>query len=456
MTKKLTYPSRRSLIIGAPALLLARSEIVDAASRGGSPNTWPGQSDNPVGYAASPGYPGALTASAWPPSGWGSGTPGSPNVFKYLDFDAGGGGADFPISSTGADSGPAINYVTFIGCRFQANGQAAGNSINTCVECFKSGSNNIIFSYCSFVPRTSLVTAPPNAAWPASSVGTGVVWTGTPAQLTYQIPFLSGTEFAISVGAPAGGLVTIDHCDMWGMGDGVNLAASTGRINVTDCWIHDCRYDQYPPNPSLNDHTDGVGYLAGRSPPCSNIFISHNTIASIGNTNAIGFQHLAPPWKATTSYSFGAQVCGSDNNAYTSTVAGTGTNTGHNPLGDNGAHWHLDGPNYFSNISIINNYLTGFNNILDAGGNVFGINHMTITDNVFASDLMWLTRLVYSDFSAQFTGTTNVWRRNKLQLYPGSGSSYASRYAPYDGQFVLPLIVSGNVGGSFSRTDWTG
>jgi hypothetical protein len=63
MTKKLTYPSRRSLVIGAPVLLLARSEIVDAASRGRSPSTWPGQSDNPVGYAASPGYPGALIPS---------------------------------------------------------------------------------------------------------------------------------------------------------------------------------------------------------------------------------------------------------------------------------------------------------------------------------------------------------------------------------------------------------
>jgi hypothetical protein len=63
MRKKHTNPSRRSLIVSAPALLLAHSKIVDAASRGGSPNTWPGQSDNPVGYAASPGYPGALIPS---------------------------------------------------------------------------------------------------------------------------------------------------------------------------------------------------------------------------------------------------------------------------------------------------------------------------------------------------------------------------------------------------------
>jgi hypothetical protein len=49
---------------------------------------------------------------------------------------------------------------------------------------------------------------------------------------------------------------------------------------------------------------------------------------------------------------------------------------------------------------------------------------------------MWHTRVLYADYSAQFTGTTNVWRRNKLQLYPGSGSTYASAYARYDGHHV--------------------
>lgn len=455
MTKKPTSPSRRSLIIGAPALLLARSEMVDAASRG-SPNTWPGQPGNPVGYAAAPGYPGALTPSPWPPNGWGSGSADRPNVFKYLDFDAGSWGGDFPISIDGLDGHGPINYVTFLGCRFQANGCANLNSINTCVECYKSGSNNITFSYCSMVPRTAVVIAPPNAAWPASSVGTGVVWTGTAAQLTYQIPFLSGTEFAISVSAPAGGLVTIDRCDMWGMGDGVNFGyRSAGQINVTDCWIHDTKYDQYPPQPNNNDHTDGIGYLTGLAPPAKNILIRHNTIAGIGNTNGIGFQHMAPLWSLRTNYSQGAQVAGSDNNAYTSNI---NNNLGINPVGDRSGSWTLNGPNYYSNISVINNYLTGFNNVVDIGAvaNPLANNNVVFTDNVFASDLMWGTRLLYHDYSRMFTGTTNVWRRNILQLYPASKLTYASAHAPYDGQFVLPVIVPGNVSGTFNRTDWQG
>jgi hypothetical protein len=41
MRKKHTNPSLRSLIVSAPALLLAHSKIVDAASLGQPLNAWP-------------------------------------------------------------------------------------------------------------------------------------------------------------------------------------------------------------------------------------------------------------------------------------------------------------------------------------------------------------------------------------------------------------------------------
>jgi hypothetical protein len=64
--------------------------------------------------------------------------------------------------------------------------------------------------------------------------------------------------------------------------------------------------------------------------------------------------------------------------------------------------------------------------LIDMGVNLPGNNNLRFTYNIIATDIMWHSRVLYADYSAQFTGTTNVWRRNKLQLYPGSGSTYAS------------------------------
>src|SRR5216684_4789588 len=103
---------------------------------------FPGQAGNPVGFAAAPGYPGSLTASSGP---FTSGSVNNPTIIAFKDFDAG-------VSSTNIDA----DYVTFIGCRFQSN-NVAGNNVST----GGTGAHNIIFSYCSFTPRTSLYTSPP-------------------------------------------------------------------------------------------------------------------------------------------------------------------------------------------------------------------------------------------------------------------------------------------------------
>src|SRR5258708_17939059 len=90
--------------------------------------TFPGQPGNPVGFAAAPGYPGSLTSSSGP---FTSGSPGSPTIISFKDFDAG-------VSSTNIDA----NWVNFVGCRFQSN-----NTVGNCVSSGSTGCQNIIFSY---------------------------------------------------------------------------------------------------------------------------------------------------------------------------------------------------------------------------------------------------------------------------------------------------------------------
>ena len=120
--------------------------------------------------------------------------------------------------------------------------------------------------------------------------------------------------FALVVNAPAGSLVTVDHCDLRGWADEIGVGGPPspfGQLVITDNWIHKSRN----PGPVPADHTDGI--LPG-SFGVANALIRHNTIAAIGNTNGIGLQHLFDPWVSTTSYLTGQFVKGSDNNLYKS------------------------------------------------------------------------------------------------------------------------------------------
>jgi hypothetical protein len=482
--------SRRSLLAAPAVLLLPRRSGAEVISSGANNTSvigtpFPGQPGNPVGFAAAPGFntganpngAGQLSApistAAYASSpGFVNGTPGNPTKIMFVDFD--GAGYSNSISSDGlGGGGKAIHDITFIGCRFQSCSQAT----NYNVECFKSGSSNITFSYCSMTPRRTAgpfyskvispavldVTVP--GAWPSASVGTGANdLGGGVSPITgggagaYQVPYLSSPETALAIGTAFGTYMIVDHCDLWGSGFAISGAGnSTTPHTITDNWMHDNRFpiapswDQFFPyvadtvnntgaivagsngqnylclisntgvNPvgdktghwgdnanrsgffyTTNDHSEGLGYAQGTLPAPANWTIRHNTIASLGNTEAF-------PWQSTVTT--------------------------------------------FQNIVMINNYLSGFNNVADFGTDAAGGPNTgwVVTDNIFATDLKFNNCMrdgTHQSTRSQFTSTGNLWRRNKLRVYPGDTWS-TSTIRRFDGQFVLPMA-----GSHFGTTDW--
>ena len=273
--------SRRSLLAAPAVLLLPRRSRAEVISFGAN-NTnvigtpFPGQPGNPVGFAlrlrASTLEPiqtalGQLSCAESPRQltplspGFVNGTPGNPTKIMFVDFDGGGYGNS--ISSDGlGGGGKAIHDITFIGCRFQSCSQAT----NYNVECFKSGSSNITFSYCSMTPRRTAgpfyskvispavldVTVP--GAWPSASVGTGANdLGGGVSPITgggagaYQVPYLSSPETALAIGTAFGTYMIVDHCDLWGSGFAISGAGnSTTPHTITDNWMHDNRFPIAP------------------------------------------------------------------------------------------------------------------------------------------------------------------------------------------------------------------
>src|SRR6266853_1564729 len=226
--------------------------------------TFPGQAGNPVGFAAAPGYPGSLTTSSGP---FTSGTAANPTVISFKDFDAG-------TSSTNIDA----NFVTFIGCRFQSN-----NVNGNCVSSGATGCQNIIFSYCSFVPRTVFTAPSQLSVWPSAGAGQQVIASAGYIDGINAIANANGYQFSFDCHNLTDGPITWNHCDFTGFANCINFIGHTAQMTVQDCWIHCSR------NTAGLDHTDGPGYLNGGVEP-HNIKIDHCTIASIGSTNGLAMQ----------------------------------------------------------------------------------------------------------------------------------------------------------------------
>jgi hypothetical protein len=144
-----------------------------------------------------------------------------------------------------------VTNVKIFGSRFKGSGEKL-------VGIFGS---NITFDYVSFEPN---VTAPP-------------------------VSYAQGYQYGISADGAYNTNVkgmTLDHVDMWGFANAVNVSYSTQAqpIVMRNSWLHDARDDK-----NGTDHTDGIGELNGNS--MSHVVIDHNTIESKGNTNGIAFQY---------------------------------------------------------------------------------------------------------------------------------------------------------------------
>jgi hypothetical protein len=336
---------------------------VHGSSDGSAPSAYPGQPGNPVGYsAAASGCAGGLKPWTGGDTVSTSGSAQSPTVYSCYDF--------VPSSPSG---GTLItgSHLKFVGCRFQSNDLEDYNVQVTGAD--------VTFEYSSVTPLVSLAAAPPHAAWPSAAAGQQMIGDGT----GYQINGDDGYEYGINI--PSGGPVTIDHCDIWGFGNAIVFYDTTAQMIVESTWIHDAAdaaLQQY--------HTDGPGYLNGGTPP-QNVTIEGNTIASIGNTNAIAFQAASAP---------------------------------------------------YGNILVNANYLSGFGYTADMGlpGSTAGYTHMTFTNNVFGTDIPWVYGPVYADQTVLFNQATNVWKGNTLKVLSGTSpvSGAWAWTASDDGQYLWP------------------
>lgn len=420
----------------APYIRKARPQILRLS--GGPTNFFPGGQGNPVGFAAAPGFTSLAaptTLDAYATANFGGSIPQG-TVISFQDFNPGTSTTVMSVNGTG--SGAALEFVTFKGCRFQSNDVIGG--IQTNVDCFSTGSNNLVFSYCSIVPLASLHTnipnpASPNIPWPASSAGTGVAYGGG-SYASYVIPFADGFQFGLSIQSTFGP-ITFDHCDIWGGGNLVNFGnAGTSQLTYQDCWVHDARNSDPPSwnagtnynigdvveaadgapynavsaninqNPSGNanvnwhqisstgDHTDGIGYLNGSTAP-SNVKIDHCTIAMLGNTDCIGMQNTS---------------------------------------------------SQYTNWTITNNYMSGNHVIFEAGWSRPNNANLTATGNVFATDLVLGAQYVNHTTNADWRINNNIWRNNRLHVC--RGDTWSGFTSADEGKFLYP-------DNTFNSTDFT-
>jgi hypothetical protein len=483
---------RRRSLLAAPALILARkahAAFISAGVAQPSPpfgHPFPGELGNPVGHAAEPTWPGSFQNGIGTYAGLAnpctmaqlaaffggtipSGSLGSPTQIKYIDID--GGGNTNPITTTGMDSGPALHDVSFIGCRFQSAAVVQGFN----VECYKSGSSNIAFSYCSMVPRRTAgpyfskvlspavfdVTQP--GSWPSGSVGTGLYDLGGGVAPvagggagTYQTPYLSAALASLGLGTTFGNYMVVDHCDMWGQAFGIEGTTSTTPTTITDNWMHDNRF----PGPPIWDSTftySGAPFSGG-SPTTASALVSGSNghiygcmVASSLNNNPVGDGGVH--WQQWQNSGDHSEVLGFTQGSYQPPWNWTIKHNTMATLGNTLVFvWAITNFNY-QNISMINNYMSGTNKVVDLGTLALGAPNTgwVFTDNIFATDLFFAGAVgdhATQPIQSQFTSTGNLWRRNKLRIYPGDNWS-DRRILGHDGQFVLP--GNGNV---FRTTDW--
>lgn len=317
-----------------------------------------------TGYTKHPSYAGSLTT--WPGGGFSAST-----TYSFYDFiDA-----------------PDVNVanVTFNGCRFQSNDTAGPN-----VRVNFTGAGTATFNYCTVCPKVSLLTAPPNPAWPSAAAGVRV---SGGAVTAYMIDGTKSYQYGIRC---TDGALAVNNCDIWGFGNAIDLHVADGT-NVTDTWIHDASHEVNG-GASGDYHQDGPGYLDG-STAIANVTINHCTIASLGNTNGIAFQ------AATTAYS--AMV-------------------------------------------VSNCYISGWGNTVDMCHNVSGNTGLTFSGNIIGTDICWRDNPIYANFTTQFASAANLWHNNTLRVLAGTVAAVGATTtftSGDDGKYVLP-------DGSFNTTDF--
>jgi hypothetical protein len=92
----------------------------------------------------------------------------------------------------------------------------------------------------------------------------------------------------------------------------------------------------------------------------------------------------------------------------------------------------------YTDWQVTNNYLTGDNVMVDLGPVSGPMSRMTITGNIFATDLNYSASLTNHGTNADWRINSNLWRSNRLRLYPGDNWSPAQAAGALNGYFVWP------------------
>jgi hypothetical protein len=296
---------------------------------------WPDSSN--TGYKHAPGYTGSLAA--------GPSTITSGSTYSHMSFHGCDVGRPFAH----------VDNVTFIGCLFWG--------INPGVALVKCNGNNITFRYCSFMPVNE----------------------GDPFYASYNESYQYAVLYDGDEGGMAAGQLTMDWCDVWGFGNGLQLNGSTRQAphSITNCWFHHGADTDAAPGGSTGlYHVDAILCTVGGARE-TYLAISGNSLASLGSTNAIALQR------------------------------------------DSGDYYHY--------ITITNNYLSGFGYTVQIGGDGRGNSHITFTDNIWSTGIEAKFGPLYS-----WGGSSNVWRHNRWQVFSGDPANPVKLTADATGKYWWP------------------
>ncbi|GAM18832.1 hypothetical protein SAMD00019534_020070 [Acytostelium subglobosum LB1] len=304
--------TKHILLVAAVALCCCFSVI--------NAGLWPDETN--TGYKKSPGYPGSLVSTC--PS-----TVVSNSVYKYCNYING-----LYIGS----SSQTVTNITFIGCRFASN---AVDDANVAVY-----GSAITFNYCTFEPKTTVEPT----------------WSNPTARIKRTLSYQYGID------QRAAGPLTVDHCDMWGFANGIQIGYSdlAGPLTIRHSWFHNLRQDG-----GGVDHTDALLENYGG---LSHMVIDHNTITGVGNTNGLGLQ----------------------------------------------------GDDAYQYISITNNYFSGYAYMLNLGGHTLSSN-MVFTGNVWGAEIKPGWGPVYDSVAFEVPNIStlnNQWQNNTIRVGAATPSTW--------------------------------
>lgn len=298
--------------------------------------------------------------------------------------------------------------------------------------------------------------------WPSDAAGLGIP-TGFPGEAFTRQDYMINQDFssgdcAINLNT-GGGTITFDHCDIWGsQGQAGSIrinSASVTNVVVRDCWIHALACDapyRWDTNMTYNTNS-GIGPDSARNAGVAGVAHFFTTLIDNNLGPPGGTGHDPPTGGDSDWHDFGDGPHGSGI-AYAQTgncpqnitidhctIASLGNTQG---IGFQG------GPNHaYQNIQVTRNYISWSNIWMNPCAGQNASTGLVFTDNVFATDMgatpAITTTTVLADqtlFTQSITG--NIWRRNIVRK--GSG---VTPVGCSDGDYIFPT-------GAFSTgSDWS-